>query len=94
MNALLQHRGHNLMGAGRSIAVQNFNEQACILGLGFLYSAATGAGVSAYGAIAGFGALVALTMWAIQRWHAANLRRHPHELARLFEIARRDDLHG
>ena len=28
MNALLQHRGHNLMGAGRSIAVQNFNEQA------------------------------------------------------------------
>ncbi|HXE50918.1 MAG TPA: lysophospholipid transporter LplT, partial [Ramlibacter sp.] len=31
MNALLQHRGHNLMGAGRSIAVQNFNEQACIL---------------------------------------------------------------
>src|SRR5690606_8916789 len=30
MNALLQHRGHNLMGAGRSIAVQNFNEQACI----------------------------------------------------------------
>ncbi len=34
MNALLQHRGHNLMGAGRSIAVQNFNEQACILGLG------------------------------------------------------------
>jgi len=34
MNALLQHRGHNLMGAGRSIAVQNFNEQACILVLG------------------------------------------------------------
>ena len=38
MNALLQHRGHNLMGAGRSIAVQNFNEQACILGLGAFYS--------------------------------------------------------
>ncbi|TSE31253.1 lysophospholipid transporter LplT [Tepidimonas charontis] len=94
MNALLQHRGHNLMGAGRSIAVQNFNEQACILGLGFLYSAATGAGLSAFGAIAAFGTLVALAMWAIQRWHAANLRRYPHELQRLFEIARRDDLHG
>src|SRR6266581_880835 len=26
MNALLQHRGHVLMGAGHSIAVQNFNE--------------------------------------------------------------------
>ncbi len=38
MNALLQHRGHNLMGAGRSIAVQNFNEQACILALGALYT--------------------------------------------------------
>ncbi|MEW6694518.1 Lysophospholipid transporter LplT [Tepidimonas thermarum] len=94
MNALLQHRGHNLMGAGRSIAVQNFNEQACILGLGFLYSAATGAGLSAFGAITAFGALVALAMWGIQRWHAANLRRYPHELERLFEIARRDDLHG
>jgi MFS transporter, LPLT family, lysophospholipid transporter len=35
---LLQHRGHNLMGAGRSIAVQNFNEQACILSLGALYT--------------------------------------------------------
>jgi len=94
MNALLQHRGHNLMGAGRSIAVQNFNEQACTLGLGFLYSTATGLGVSAFGAIAAFGTLVALTMWGIQRWHAANLRRYPHELERLFEIARRDDLHG
>ncbi len=41
MNALLQHRGHNLMGAGRSIAVQNFNEQACILALGALYTAST-----------------------------------------------------
>ena len=38
MNALLQHRGHNLMGAGRSIAVQNFNDQACILFLGAFYT--------------------------------------------------------
>src|SRR3989344_1532157 len=41
MNALLQHRGHNLMGAGRSIAVQNFNEQACILLLGLMYAGLT-----------------------------------------------------
>ena len=41
MNALLQHRGANLMGAGRSIAVQNFNEQACILGLGAFYTGMT-----------------------------------------------------
>ena len=31
MNALLQHRGHVLMGAGHSIAVQNFNENIGIL---------------------------------------------------------------
>lgn len=94
MNALLQHRGHNLMGAGRSIAVQNFNEQACILGLGFLYSLATGFGVSAFAAITGFGLLVAGCMWLIARWHRHNERTHPHELERLLEIARRDDLHG
>ena len=59
MNALLQHRGHNLMGAGRSIAVQNFNEQACILGLGAFYSLSAGMGLSAFGAITAFGIVVA-----------------------------------
>ena len=33
MNALLQHRGHQLMGAGHSIAVQNFNENISILAM-------------------------------------------------------------
>ncbi len=94
MNALLQHRGHNLMGAGRSIAVQNFNEQACILVLGFMYSFSTGLGLSAFGAITAFGVVVAGVMWLIKRWHAHNERVHPHELERLLEIARRDDLHG
>ncbi len=94
MNALLQHRGHNLMGAGRSIAVQNFNEQACILVLGFMYSFSTGLGLSAFGAITAFGVVVAGVMWLIKRWHAHNERAHPHELERLLEIARRDDLHG
>ena len=40
------------MGAGRSIAVQNFNEQACILGLGAFYTGMTRFGLSAFGAIA------------------------------------------
>jgi hypothetical protein len=31
LNAMLQHRGHLLMGAGHSIAVQNFNENLGIL---------------------------------------------------------------
>jgi MFS family permease len=94
MNALLQHRGHNLMGAGRSIAVQNFNEQACILGLGALYALSTGVGMSAFGAITGFGLIVAGVMWLIQRWHASNLVKHKLEVDRLLEIARHDNSHG
>jgi MFS family permease len=94
MNALLQHRGHNLMGAGRSIAVQNFNEQACILGLGALYSFATGMGLSAFGAITGFGLTVAGFMWLVQRWHAHNRTVHATEVNHLLDIARNDHLHG
>jgi len=33
MNAVLQHRGHSLMNAGQSIAVQNFNENLAILAM-------------------------------------------------------------
>jgi len=94
MNALLQHRGHNLMGAGRSIAVQNFNEQACILLLGGLYSLSTGMGLSAFGAISAFGILVAGFMWLIKRWHSYNCREHGAEVEHLLDIARNDNLHG
>jgi MFS family permease len=90
MNALLQHRGANLMGAGRSIAVQNFNEQACILGLGAFYTGMTRFGLSAFTAIATFGVVVAATMWLIRRWHASNCVRHKEELAHLLSIARSD----
>jgi MFS family permease len=94
MNALLQHRGHNLMGAGRSIAVQNFNEQACILGLGAFYSLSTGMGLSAFGAITAFGIVVAGVMWLIKRWHENNLVRHRAEVEHLLDIARNDNVHG
>ena len=90
MNALLQHRGHNLMGAGRSIAVQNFNEQACILGLGAFYVGMTKFGLSAFGAILVFGLLVACTMELIRRWHLRNCRDHREEVERLLAIARTD----
>jgi LPLT family lysophospholipid transporter-like MFS transporter len=94
MNALLQHRGHNLMGAGRSIAVQNFNEQACILGLGALYSLSAGMGMSAFVAITGFGLIVAGVMWIIQRWHQSNCVKYREEVEHLLEIARHDNVHG
>jgi hypothetical protein len=90
MNALLQHRGHNLMGAGRSIAVQNFNEQACILGLGAFYTGMTKYGMSAVGAMTVFCLAVALVMWLIKRWHANNCVRHREELEHLLALARSD----
>jgi MFS family permease len=94
MNALLQHRGHNLMGAGRSIAVQNFNEQACILGLGAFYSLSAGLGMSAFGAITAFGVVVAGVMWIIQRWHVSNTIKHKDEVEHLLQVARHDNVHG
>jgi hypothetical protein len=94
MNALLQHRGHNLMGAGRSIAVQNFNEQACILGLGAFYSLSTGLGLSTFAAIAAFGFVVAFAMWLIKRWHDGNCVKYPQQIEHLLAIARNDNLHG
>jgi MFS transporter, LPLT family, lysophospholipid transporter len=90
MNALLQHRGANLMGAGRSIAVQNFNEQACILALGAFYTGMTKVGLSAFTAIALFGSTVALTMWLVYRWHRSNTVHHRAELDHLLAIARSD----
>ena len=93
LNALLQHRGHNLMGAGRSIAVQNFNEQACILVLGGLYAGSTMVGMSAFGAITAFGLIVAGMMALIGWWHHRNTITHCDELNRLLAIARSDDHH-
>jgi MFS family permease len=90
MNALLQHRGHNLMGAGRSIAVQNFNEQACILGLSATYALMTKFGATPYSVITVLGVGVALIMWQIRRWHRRNCVLHFDEVERLLAIARSD----
>jgi len=90
MNALLQHRGHNLMGSGRSIAVQNFNEQAAILGVGALYSALTRVGLQVYTSITIFGVFVALMSLLIYRWHRSNLVNHREEVEDLLAIARSD----
>jgi len=88
MNALLQHRGHNLMGAGRSIAVQNFNENASILAMIAIYSLLLGAGLSIYWVIAIFGLFVAGTMTAVKVWYERNRRVHHDEIEALLEIAR------
>jgi hypothetical protein len=76
MNALLQHRGHILMGAGHSIAVQNFNENLSILIMTGIYSVLIKAGLHIYWVIVMFGLFVAGTMWLVKRRHEANQREH------------------
>lgn len=66
MNALLQHRGHLLMGAGHSIAVQNFNENLSILLMLGLYALLDSAGWSINAITIVFGAFISLSMLIIQ----------------------------
>src|SRR5574338_452005 len=76
MNALLQHRGHILMGAGHSIAVQNFNENLSILVMTGLYALLIMSGLSIHIVIVMFGLFVAGMMFFVKRRHEANQREH------------------
>jgi MFS family permease len=93
MNALLQHRGHHLVGAGRSIAVQNFNENTSILIMIVLYSELLKVGHSIYLVITLFGTFVAVTMLLVQWWYRHNLRAHRDEMERLLAFARAEVPH-
>jgi MFS transporter, LPLT family, lysophospholipid transporter len=72
MNALLQHRGHVLMSAGHSIAVQNFNENLNILLMLGIYSVLIKLNVPINIVIVLFGLFVAATMLVVMRRHQAN----------------------
>jgi LPLT family lysophospholipid transporter-like MFS transporter len=76
MNALLQHRGHVLMSAGHSIAVQNFNENLSILTMLAVYSLMVKLHLGLNTIIVLFGLFVAGSMLGIMRLHAANQRVH------------------
>jgi MFS family permease len=93
MNALLQHRGHHLVGAGRSIAVQNFNENASILVMIALYSLLLAAGLSIYWVIALFGLFIAGTMALVLYWYGYNRRAHAEQVERLLAFARAESGH-
>ena len=73
MNALLQHRGHVLMGAGHSIAVQNFNENIGVLVMLAMYGVIVYAGLSTNAAIVLFGLFVSGTMLLVMWRHRLNL---------------------
>jgi LPLT family lysophospholipid transporter-like MFS transporter len=74
MNALLQHRGHVLMSAGHSIAVQNFNENLSILTMLAAYSLMLRGHLNLDIIILLFGMFLAGTMFFIMRKHQANQR--------------------
>ena len=72
MNALLQHRGHVLLSAGHSIAVQNFNENLSVLAMLCLYALLIWLDVPISIVILLFGSFVCLIMVFIMRWHDRN----------------------
>jgi MFS family permease len=78
MNALLQHRGHVLLSAGHSIAVQNFNENVSILVMLALYSLMLRLDLNVDTVIFLFGLFVAGSMFLVMRWNAENHRVDPH----------------
>ena len=72
MNALLQHRGHVLMSAGHSIAVQNFNENISVLTMLLVYSLLIWLDVPIQFVIIGFGLAVSAIMWLVIKRHDRN----------------------
>jgi len=77
MNALLQHRGHILMGAGHSIAVQNFNENLSILAMLGLYAMLIWIDLSIFWVIPLFGLFVSISMLLVRKRHLHNLATGP-----------------
>ncbi len=76
MNALLQHRGHILMGAGHSIAVQNFNENLSILMMTGIYYLMIKMEISIYLVVTLFGLFVSSLMYLIRKRHLLNQLEH------------------
>jgi disulfide bond formation protein DsbB len=70
LNALLQHRGHAVLTAGRSIAVQGFNENASVLAMLAVYGSLTAAQMPIRTLMWCFGAFIAAAMGALTWWAA------------------------
>lgn len=77
MNALLQHRGCTLLTAGRSIAVQGFNENGGMLLMLAAYSGTIALGVPLNGLITLFGVMVAAGMSLIWVQHLRSRKTQP-----------------
>jgi hypothetical protein len=75
MNALLQHRGHVLLSAGHSIAVQNFNENLSILVMLSIYALLIWLDLHINVIIVLFGVFVASAMLLVQLRHRHNQKQ-------------------
>jgi len=75
MNALLQHRGHVLLSAGHSIAVQNFNENLSILVMLSLYALLIWFDLDLQTVMLMFGLFVATSMMLVMLRHRFNQRQ-------------------
>jgi hypothetical protein len=75
MNAVLQHRGHVLMSAGHSIAVQNFNENLSVLSMLCLYAVLVRYNLDVRAVIVLFSLFVCGTMLLIMKRQRHNERR-------------------
>ena len=75
MNALLQHRGHVLLSAGHSIAVQNFNENLNILVMLAVYALLIALDLHIETIIVLFGLFVSATMVLVILRHRHNQRQ-------------------
>jgi MFS transporter, LPLT family, lysophospholipid transporter len=76
MNAVLQHRGAELLSAGHSIAVQNFNQNLAVLLMLGLYAVLLTWNVPIQWIIVIFGVGVVALMWLAMLRHGANQREH------------------
>lgn len=74
LNALLQHRGHLLIGAGHSIAVQNFNENLGILILSGAYTLMVKANLEINHIVIIFGLFVIISMGLINRLYRRQIQ--------------------
>lgn len=74
MNALLQHRGHQLLTAGRSIAVQGFNENLSVLAMLGVYAGLHALALPLVPLMMGFGGLIAVFMVALMLRRGARRR--------------------
>ncbi|MHB1099328.1 MAG: lysophospholipid transporter LplT [Burkholderiales bacterium] len=75
LNALLQERGHELIGAGRALAVQNFFENISIAAMVGIYAATERAGFAEKASVAIFGlfilaGMILVTVLRFRFWRA------------------------